>query len=169
MSRSRALAAIALTVAISAGCCGTDFPVATMEARRLATPYDTMDYFRYALRMEDWSAVYDCLSAETRAFIDEKWLGRALFGRVFAGKELEDVDPHAPDAVRHMKVVDLIHRAQTLNVEVEPRDAKTGAPRKGVAIVWLYYEPYGHAEPFVLVEEDRWRVGIREWLLEREK
>ena len=41
-----------------------------MQAKRLTTPWDTLDYFRYALRMEDWDAVYTCLSAETRKFID---------------------------------------------------------------------------------------------------
>ncbi len=175
---SSRLAALALAAGLAAGvagCCGTPFEVEDMAARNLATPYNTLDYFRYALRREAWDAVYRTLSNETRAFIEEKWLGRALFGQVFARKELEDVDPHAPEAVRHMRIVELIHRAETINVVVEPVDPATGRPRRGLAIVYLFYEPYGRVEPFVLVEEAapggrgrEWHVGIREWLRERE-
>jgi hypothetical protein len=157
-----------LALALASGC-GPSFRVEDMAAKSLRTPYDTIDYFRYALRREDWGAVYHSLSAETRRYIDEHWLGRAFFGSVFARKELDDIDPHAPPTLAHMKVVELIHRAETLSIEEREKET----------IVQLYYQSPENPSEFlaeaipILPERDadgkvRWRVGIAEWLKEKQ-
>lgn len=172
--------ALAAAIALS-GCCSRNFKLEDMEAKNLFTPFDTLDYFRYALRTENWGAVYECLSKNDKDYLEEKhglkptFVDLMAFGRVLKRRTIEDFAPHAPDEVREMPLVDLIHRAETWNVVVEPPDPKTGLARKGIAIAYLYYKPYGSVEPFVLVEEPdaggkkRWRVDIQRWLEERER
>lgn len=158
---------LAVVVLFVAGCCGTEFKVEDMQAKRLRSAFDTLDYFRYALRQSDWDAVYMCLSTETRKYIDDKFLGRTFYGTILAKKELEDFPGlAAPESLRHMKLVQLIHRAETLNI-IEKSDART--------LVTLYYESPEKKTDWImkaiplLLEKDekgseRWTVAVAEWL-----
>jgi len=146
----------------AAGCCTPRFRLEDMRAGSLRTPYDTLDYFFYALRLEDWDSLYSTFSARTREYIDEHWFGRQLYGKFFAAKELEEFDPHAPEALRQMLVVDLIHRAEVLNVVVDDEKRR--------ATVYLYYPPLVEAVPLIdegTKNKPAWRVGIAEWLERR--
>jgi hypothetical protein len=174
-----AIAALSLAaLPLAAGCCSTDYRLEDMAAKNLETAFNTLDYFRYAVRLEAWGAVYECLASEDKAYLREQYgldptvIDLAAFGSVLSRRTVEDFSPHAPAAVRELPLLQFIHRAETWNVLVEPPDPKTGRPRKGIALVYLYYAPLD-PEAFVLVKEKGpaektvWRVSILEWLRRR--
>jgi hypothetical protein len=163
-----------LAASLAAGCCGPQFRVADTRAIALETPYDALDIFRTAVRVKDWGAAYDCLSARTKQFVKEEKDKRALgalydekgaFAYVLTSVEVEDLMPHAPTSVAHMTVAQLIERASERAWKVDLA--------AGRAWAFLSYPPLDY-EAFAIVRErapgqkERWTVGIAEWLDERE-
>lgn len=157
------LCALALALGLAAACNRATFRVADMQARFLDTPYDTIDYFRYAMREREWDAVYDTLSTKTQEWLEEKYLGRFGFRNFAESRELADFDLRikVPAELREMKLVELIHRASVLSVEIS-KDYST-------ATVYLRYGRLSPQAVPLLNEKtkdgkDRWTVGIYEWV-----
>jgi hypothetical protein len=155
---------LVLLLALAAGCCSAQpLDVHATRAINLRTPWNTVDVFRYAIRVGDWEAVYDMLSPETQKWVDEE-VGRFAFETFFGGLKYRRLDKDAPPEVADMEVAELVHRAEIIAVRADDVD-------EGLWWVQLYYKPIPPAKTrFPLVntakkgETPRWTVGLYEWL-----
>lgn len=157
------------------GCCGPDKRLEDMRSAALETPYDTVDYFRYAVRLGDWEAVYDTLSPRTKEYVDDKF-GRFAFETFAGGLEYGEVDRNAPPEVKDLPIEDLLHRAQIVLIEPGDPERDPANPRAPPKVrtyrVQLYYKPIPPAKtnfPLIKVGEGkgaRWTVGLYEWMQE---
>ncbi len=165
-----ALALAATLLATTSGCCLSHGcrEDALPRTRLLATPFDTVDFVRYAVRMRCFDALYETLSTRTREHGGPKGepLERFDFTFAFPRASYGDIDPNAPDALRDVKLTEIIHASQILNVVED-------YPRPGMAYVFLRYDPIPESRlAFPLVDEGRgnhhrWTLGLYEWAQEQ--
>lgn len=167
MSRSLVLV---LVLVLVAGC--NSFHLIDMESRRLKSPYDAIDYFRYAVRLEEWDEVVEATSPRTQQYIDEHYGRGAGFKLAVGGIKVVELFPKAPTAVAEMTVWQLVHRSRILKVDTD--DARPGGFR-----VQLVYDPEGKPlidpkktnVPLINAprpgEARRFTVGIYEWIQEQ--
>ncbi len=159
MRRRAALVLSGLVLLAGAtGCCGTPCADDRLpQTRRLLTPYDTIDYFRYCVRNECWGEVWETLSASTQAQVRG---GKVVFQVFFDGVKLNEIPiPRYQSHKGDETLVELIHRAAIENVlEVDPGREWTVA---------LSYQPPGRPpaelvfeEVPIVLEGERWVVDL---------
>jgi hypothetical protein len=153
-----------------AGCCRPSFRLEDAESRRLRTVYDSVDFFRYAVRLERWDVVYEMLSPRSQAWVDEQF-GKFAFDNFAAGLKYRRLDKDAPPELADLTISELIHRSQIVSIEPDER-----SPRSLAHVQLFYKTPSGKLIPpdktnFPLVNArrpaesyDRWTVGLLEWL-----
>ena len=147
----------------AAGCCSAPYKLEDMRSASLRTPYNTVDYFRAAVRLGDWEAVYGMLSPESKAYVDRE-VGRWAFETFAAGLKYKRLDRKAPPEVAELTVAELIHRSEI--VAIRPDDL-----RSDLWWIQLYYKPIPPDKTrFKLInvarsgEQSRWTVGLLESL-----
>lgn len=157
------LAAFGLSLAVS-GCCAPTYPLDTMRAKNLRTPWNTVDYFRYAVRLGDWDAVWEVLSPRSQEYFEEK-IGRFAFSTFAGGFNYRRLDKDAPPEVADLALAELIHRSEVTQIRADDVE-----PEK-IWRVQLYYRPIPPSRTnFPLMnaappgDTARWTVGLAEWI-----
>jgi hypothetical protein len=176
--RSRLSLLLAATALIgAAGCCGPELRLADMHAKSLTSPYDTLDYFRAAIRFDDLDALWPTLSPHSQEEIAKLakvpiFVFEGLFASYIRDLRMRDLyeGTTPPAEYADLRVIDLIHRAQISSIERDRR-------RPG-ELVWvqLYLrigeKPIPTSEtliPLIRVPggkpgvRARWTVGVIEW------
>jgi len=133
-----------------------------MRSRNLASPYDTVDYFRTAVRYDDWDAIFKIVSPKTQDWVKRE-VGEFAFKTFASGLKYKRVDPKAPPEVADLTLAELVHRSEILDVSWDPS-------LKGFRVQLLYPPIPPGKTNFPLVnaplpgqKTDRWTVGIFEW------
>lgn len=166
-----AVLVLASVTSLSSGCCSSFGGCREDElprTRRLETVFDTLDFVRYAARAGCWDALYDALSTRTREHggPDNEPLDRFDFRFAFPRATYGDIDPNAPETLRDVKLREIVHASQILNVVED-------YPRPGMAYVFLRYDPVPERRlAFPLIDEGtadqhRWTLGLYEWAQEQ--
>jgi hypothetical protein len=159
-----------LFLALACGCSHA-YKLSDMESRKLKSPYDTVDYFRAAVRAEDWDALYAMLSPKSQQWIDDEYGHGFLFKLGVGDLKYGTLDKDAAPEVKDMTVWELVHRARILKIEPDDDDP-------GRWWVQLVYDPLPGKPPlidpkntrFPLVnaptpeQKRRFTVGLFEWL-----